>query len=427
MRSTASWLHHHEEQLASNNHQQLVGLQVSGAPLVSELLLLCCVLSVCIFLGAQVSALVSRCFRALSFDLEDVKGRLLLTNSDQSLLQSSSTTSKHDGVVFRYQELQKATQGFDKKCLIGEGGFAKVYKAVLPDSTVVAVKRLEGRGHASDREFKAELDTLAKSRHPNLVTFLGYCRTRQCNLLVYEYFENGSLDKILRDRSGSRDVHLDWPARLKIAHGAAQGLAYLHSQQPRIIHRDIKTSNILLSDKLEARVCDFGLARFIDASKSHLTTHLAGTRAHIAPEYQSDLRLTVKCDVYSFGIVLLQLLTGKDPSRRKFDLISWVKARQAKGQELEVFDPRIRSSRHKESMVRVLKIALQCIETAPNRRPTMDEVVENLSNLYNCTTGSSSSSSLRDKRSRAASSSDLVADEESQIEEEDDEMQIQSF
>jgi len=157
-----------------------------------------------------------------------------------------------------------------------------------------------------------------------------------------------------------------------------------------------------------------------------LTTHLAGTRAHIAPEYQSDLRLTVKCDVYSFGIVLLQLLTGKDPSRRKFDLISWVKARQAKGQELEVFDPRIRSSRHKESMVRVLKIALQCIETAPNRRPTMDEVVENLSNLYNCTAGSSSSS-LRDKRSRAASSSDLVADEESQIEEEDDEMQIQSF
>jgi serine/threonine protein kinase len=302
----------------------------------------------------------------------------------------------------------------------------QVYKAVLPDSTVVAVKRLEGRGHASDREFKAELDTLAKSRHPNLVTFLGYCRTRQCNLLVYEYFENGSLDKILRDRSGSRDVHLDWPARLKIAHGAAQGLAYLHSQQPRIIHRDIKTSNILLSDKLEARVCDFGLARFIDASKSHLTTHLAGTRAHIAPEYQSDLRLTVKCDVYSFGIVLLQLLTGKDPSRRKFDLISWVKARQAKGQELEVFDPRIRSSRHKESMVRVLKIALQCIETAPNRRPTMDEVVENLSNLYNCTAGSSSSS-LRDKRSRAASSGDLVADEESQIEEEDDEMQIQSF
>jgi hypothetical protein len=127
MRSTASWLHHHEEQLASNNHQQLVGLQVSGAPLVSELLLLCCVLSVCIFLGAQVSALLSRCFRALSFDLEDVKGRLLLTNSDQSLLQSSSTTTtKHDGIVFRYQELQKATQGFDKKCLIGEGGFAKV-------------------------------------------------------------------------------------------------------------------------------------------------------------------------------------------------------------------------------------------------------------------------------------------------------------
>lgn len=260
----------------------------------------------------------------------------------------------------------------------------QVYKASLPDSRVVAVKKLVGRTKQSDREFRAEIETVGNCHHPNLVQLLGYCRTKDGKLLVYEYFENGSLNKYMRRNPGSKEAHLDWDTRLKIAVGAAEGLAYLHKRDPRIIHRDVKASNILLDKNFEAKVSDFGLARLIDPAKTHVTTFIAGTKAYIAPEYQKSLRLTVKCDVYSYGIVLLELLTGKDPSMgRNFDIIAWVKRRM--GSSPDFFDVRMIDScdndANKEAMTKTLHLALECTNTSPHHRPTMDEVVQQLKSL----------------------------------------------
>lgn len=243
------------------------------------------------------------------------------------------------------------------------------------------MKKLFGRGKQSDREFRAEIETVGNCHHPNLVQLLGYCRTKDGKLLVYEFFENGSLNHYMRR---SKDVHLDWDTRLKIALGAAEGLAYLHNRDPRIIHRDVKASNILLDKNFEAKVSDFGLARLIDPAKTHVTTFIAGTKAYIAPEYQKSLRLTVKCDVYSYGIVLLELLTGKDPSMgRNFDIIAWVKRRM--GTSPDFFDVRMLDANdkdaNKEAMTQVLYLALDCTKTLPHQRPTMDEVVEHLKGL----------------------------------------------
>jgi serine/threonine protein kinase len=260
----------------------------------------------------------------------------------------------------------------------------QVYKATLPDSRVVAVKKLFGRTKQSDREFRAEIETVGNCHHPNLVQLLGYCRTKDGKLLVYEYFENGSLNRFMRRNPRSKEGHLDWEARLKIAVGAAEGLAYLHNRDPRIIHRDVKASNILLDRNFEAKVSDFGLARLIDPAKTHVTTFIAGTKAYIAPEYQKSLRLTVKCDVYSYGIVLLELLTGKDPSMgRNFDIVAWVKRRM--GTSLDFFDVRMVDSSHpdanKDAMAKTLHLALECTNTSPHHRPTMDEVVQQLKSL----------------------------------------------
>lgn len=247
---------------------------------------------------------------------------------------------------------------------------------------MVAVKKLFGRGKQSDREFRAEIETVGNCHHPNLVKLLGYCRTKDGKLLVYEFFENGSLNHYMRrSNPGSKEAHLDWDTRLKIALGAAEGLAYLHNRDPRIIHRDVKASNILLDKNFEAKVSDFGLARLIDPAKTHVTTFIAGTKAYIAPEYQKSLRLTVKCDVYSYGIVLLELLTGKDPSMgRNFDIIMWVRRRM--GSSPDFFDVRMIDSidkdANKEAMTKVLYLALDCTKTLPHQRPTMDEVVEQL-------------------------------------------------
>ncbi len=264
---------------------------------------------------------------------------------------------------------------------------AQVYKALLPDGKVVAVKKLDGRGKRGDREFRLEIETIGKVKHPNLVCLLGYCRTKESGekLLVYEYCKNGSLNKYIRDK---RNTCLDWQTRLKIALGVARGLAHLHNCNPRIIHRDVKASNILLDSNFEAKVCDFGLARIVDSSKTHVTSLLAGTRAYIAPEYWKSLKLTVKCDVYGFGVFLLELLTGKDPSKGKnFDLISWVKARLKEQQQecsADLFDIRLRKSGLENySMLKVLHLALQCTNSSPDQRPSMDEVVEQLSSVYN--------------------------------------------
>lgn len=339
-----------------------------------------CVAPIYAYLGSQLSTFFSSwaTWAGWTKRLEGERPK-----GGESLKHLPKQPTLKSNVTFTYKELEAATGGFSKKNLIGVGGFAKVYKANLPDGRVVAVKKLFGRGKQSDREFRAEIETVGNCRHRNLVQLLGYCRTKDGKVLVYEYFANGSLNMYLR-RNPGKEVPLDWDARLKIALGAAEGLAYLHNRDPRIIHRDVKASNILLDEDFEAKVSDFGLARLIDPGKTHVTTFIAGTKAYIAPEYQKSLRLTVKCDVYSYGVVLLELLTGKDPSMgRNFDIIAWVKRRM--GSTPDFFDVRMLDSgdqdANKEAMTQALYLALDCTKTSPHQRPTMDEAVAQLRSL----------------------------------------------
>lgn len=222
-----------------------------------------------------------------------------------------------------FGHLLEATKGFSESEIIGKGGFGEVYKAVLEDGHIVAIKKLIHAVGQGDREFMAEMETIGKIKHRNLVPLVGYCRVGQERLLVYEYMEGGSLDKRLHgddtdgQASSMPDPSLSWEMRKRIAFGTARGLCFLHhSCIPHIIHRDLKASNVLLDDALEARVSDFGMARLMSAAETHLSvSSLVGTPGYVPPEYcHNSFRCTTRGDIYSFGVVLLELITGKTPT-----------------------------------------------------------------------------------------------------------------
>ncbi|MCD7466096.1 hypothetical protein HAX54_002487 [Datura stramonium] len=212
---------------------------------------------------------------------------------------------------FTYQELVEATNDFSAKNELGKGGFGSVYKGYLEDGRYVAVKQLNIGGSQGEREFRAEVEIISRIHHRHLVSLVGYCISENKRLLVYDYVSNNTLYFHLHAQ-GRPVMH--WATRVKIAVGAARGIAYLHEDcYPRIIHRDIKSSNILLDDKFEAHVSDFGLAKLAQDAESHITTRVMGTFGYMAPEYASTGKLTEKFDVYSFGVVLLELITGRKP------------------------------------------------------------------------------------------------------------------
>ena len=246
------------------------------------------------------------------------------------LVKSNIATFQHSLLRINPASILSATENFSKAYIIGDGGFGTVYRASLPEGRIIAVKRLNGGGHLhADREFLAEMETIGKVKHENLVPLLGYCVFADERFLIYEYMENGSLDVWLRNRADAVEA-LDWPTRLKICLGSARGLAFLHHGfVPHIIHRDIKSSNILLNSKFEARVSDFGLARIISACESHVSTVLAGSFGYIPPEYGQTMVATTKGDVYSFGVVMLELVTGRAPTGQADveggNLVGWVR------------------------------------------------------------------------------------------------------
>jgi serine/threonine protein kinase len=286
----------------------------------------------------------------------------------------------------------QATNKFCKTNVIGDGGFGTVYKATLPDGRTVAIKKLGASTTQGNREFLAEMETLGKVQHPNLVPLLGYCALGEEKILVYEYMANGSLDIWLRSHSHARQT-LDWSKRLRIAMGSARGLAFLHHGfVPHIIHRDIKASNILLDTEFEPRVADFGLARLISAYDTHVSTDIAGTFGYIPPEYGHCWRSTTRGDVYSFGVILLELVTGKEPTGIEFkdieggNLVGWVRQMLKQGHAPQVLDPDIiiifsscssRASLQnlQNQMLKLLHIATLCTAEEPARRPTMQQVV----------------------------------------------------
>nr|PNR58102.1 hypothetical protein PHYPA_005097 [Physcomitrium patens] len=286
--------------------------------------------------------------------------------------------------VFSLRELRVASKNFSKK--IGEGGFGPVYYGKLADGQEVAIKVSNGISKQGQSEFFTEVDLLSRIHHKNLVSLIGYCQEKDNQTLIYEYFPNGSLRDHLYGPSAT--TPLSWNTRVHIALDAAQGLEYLHlACRPNIIHRDVKSSNILLTDRMEAKVSDFGLSKLALQAEgvSHISTLVKGTAGYLDPEYYISQKLTVKSDVYSFGVVLLELVCGRPPismslsnPNKKLSITEVVRPHLQAGNLQEIVDPDLRSDFSLESMWKVIEIAMTSVEPKENHRPNMQEVVQEL-------------------------------------------------
>ncbi|KAF8399259.1 hypothetical protein HHK36_015124 [Tetracentron sinense] len=286
---------------------------------------------------------------------------------------------------FTYNDLVEVTNGFSEQNFLGEGGFGSVHKGSLPDGREVAVKQLKIGGAQGDREFRAEVEIISRVHHRHLVSLVGYCIFEHQRLLVYDYVPNNNLYYHLHEEG--RPV-MDWATRVKVAAGAARGIAYLHEDcHPRIIHRDIKSSNILLDNNFEALVSDFGLAKLALDAYTHVTTRVMGTFGYMAPEYASSGKLTEKSDVYSFGVVLLELITGRKPvdaSQPLGDesLVEWARpllSHALDNQDFEgLADPRLNKNVVESEMFRMIEAAAACVRHSALKRPRMGQVVRTL-------------------------------------------------
>lgn len=298
----------------------------------------------------------------------------------------------HPGMVlgfskstFTYEELAMATDGFSDANLLGQGGFGFVHRGVLPNGKEVAVKQLKVGSGQGEREFQAEIEIISRVHHKHLVSLVGYCITGAQRLLVYEFVPNNTLEFHLH---GKGRPTMDWPTRLKIALGSAKGLAYLHEDcHPKIIHRDIKASNILLDFKFEAMVSDFGLAKFSSDANTHVSTRVMGTFGYLAPEYASSGKLTEKSDVFSYGIMLLELITGRRPvdtthSFMEDSLVDWARPLLTRALEEQNFDalvdPRLQNVYDPSEMTCMVACAAACVRHSARRRPRMSQIVRAL-------------------------------------------------
>ncbi|VFQ67868.1 unnamed protein product [Cuscuta campestris] len=285
---------------------------------------------------------------------------------------------------FTYNDLAAATGGFSQSNLLGQGGFGYVHKGVLPNGKEVAVKSLKSNSGQGEREFQAEVEIISRVHHRHLVSLVGYCIAGQQRMLVYEFVPNGTLEFHLHGKG--RPV-MDFQTRLKIALGSAKGFAYLHEDcHPRIIHRDIKAANILLDNNFEAMVADFGLAKLSSDNYTHVSTRIMGTFGYLAPEYASTGKLTDKSDVYSYGVMLLELITGRRPvdvnSDEDDSLVDWARPilmRAAEGGSYEeLVDPRLENNYDHQEMNRMVACAGASIRHSARRRPKMSQIVRAL-------------------------------------------------
>ncbi|KAL0451147.1 UNVERIFIED_CONTAM: putative serine/threonine-protein kinase PBL9 [Sesamum latifolium] len=315
--------------------------------------------------------------------------------TEGEILQSSNLKS------FTFSDLKAATRNFRPDSVLGEGGFGSVFKGWIDESSlaasrpgssmVVAVKRLNQEGWQGHKEWLAEINYLGQLRHPNLVKLIGYCLEDDHRLLEYKCFEpleNLLIEWFHDELGGSYFQPLSWSIRMKIALGAARGLAFLHGAETQVIYRDFKTSNILLDSNYNAKLSDFGLARDgPTGDKSHVSTRVMGTYGYAAPEYLSTGHLTAKSDVYSFGVVLLEILTGKkaiDKNRPtgEHNLVEWAKPYLTNKRRIfRVLDARLEGQYTVGRAVKAASLALQCLSMDARARPNMDEVVTALEQL----------------------------------------------
>ncbi|KAK6134325.1 hypothetical protein DH2020_031948 [Rehmannia glutinosa] len=290
--------------------------------------------------------------------------------------------------VFTLKQLHSATGGFGKSNVIGHGAFGSVYRGVLQNGRKVAVKLMDQAGKQGDDEFTAEVELLGRLRSPYLLSLIGYCSESNRKLLVYEFMANGGLQEHLYPMRGNRTVssNLNWETRLRVALEAAKGLEYLHEHiTPPVIHRDFKSSNILLDKNFHAKVSDFGLAKLgSEKAGGHVSTRVLGTQGYVAPEYALTGHLTTKSDVYSYGVVLLELLTGRVPVDMKRPqgeaiLVSWALPQLTDRDKVgQIMDPALEGQYSMKEVIQVAAIAAMCVQPEADYRPLMADVVQSL-------------------------------------------------
>ncbi|XP_039006725.1 probable serine/threonine-protein kinase PBL28 [Hibiscus syriacus] len=305
------------------------------------------------------------------------------------------TKRRHGSSVFTLKEMEAATCSFSDENLLGKGGFGRVNKGTLKTGEVVAIKKMElppFKEAEGEREFRVEVDILSRLNHPNLVSLIGYCADGKHRFLVYEYMRKGNLQDHL---NGIGETKMDWPSRLKVALGAARGLAYLHSSSAvgiPIVHRDFKSTNVLLSANFEAKISDFGLAKLMpEGQETCVTARVLGTFGYFDPEYTSTGKLTLQSDVYAFGVVLLELLTGRravdiNQGPNDQNLVLQVRHILNDRKKLrKVIDPEMaRNSYTIESIAIFANLASRCVRIESGERPSMSECVKELQLIF-CT------------------------------------------
>lgn len=326
--------------------------------------------------------------------------QVLRVNSDKSKSRNGSESKKEALVpkegntahiaaqTFSFRELAAATKNFRPECLLGEGGFGRVYKGRLENGQLVAVKQLDRNGLQGNREFLVEVLMLSLLHHQNLVNLIGYCADGDQRLLVYEYMPLGSLEDHLHDLPPNKHP-LDWNARMKIAAGAAKGLEYLHDKaSPPVIYRDFKSSNILLGEGYHPKLSDFGLAKLGPVGdKTHVSTRVMGTYGYCAPEYAMTGQLTLKSDVYSFGVVFLELITGRkaiDNTRAtgEQNLVAWARPLFKDRRKFpKMADPLLQGRYPMRGLYQALAVAAMCLQEQAATRPLIGDVVTALSYL----------------------------------------------
>ncbi|CAL4914228.1 unnamed protein product [Urochloa decumbens] len=298
---------------------------------------------------------------------------------------------------FSYEELKRSTNNFAEANELGYGGYGKVYRGMLPTGQHIAIKRAQLGSMQGGHEFKTEIELLSRVHHKNLVGLVGFCFEQGEQMLVYEYMPGGTLRDSLSGKSG---LHLDWKKRLRVALGAARGLAYLHElADPPIIHRDVKSSNILMDEHLTAKVADFGLSKLVsDSERGHVSTQVKGTLGYLDPEYYMSQQLTDKSDVYSFGVVMLELIVAKQPIEKgKYVVREAKRLFDASDAEFcglrDMVDARIMNTNHLAAFAKFVQLALRCVDEVATARPSMSEVVKEIEVMLQSEGLSSSSTS----------------------------------
>ncbi|CAK7337145.1 unnamed protein product [Dovyalis caffra] len=294
---------------------------------------------------------------------------------------NSSSSREYPWEIYTLKEILHATNNFHDDNKIGEGGFGSVYWGRTSTGIEIAVKRLKAMSAKAEMEFAVEVEILGRVRHKNLLSLRGFYAGGDERLIVYDYMPNHSLIAHLHGQLAV-DCLLDWHRRMNIVIGSAEGLAYLHHEaNPHIIHRDIKASNVLLDTEFQAKVADFGFAKLIPNGVTHMTTRVKGTLGYLAPEYAMWGKVSESCDVYSFGILLLEIISAKKPLEKlpggvKRDIVQWVTPFVQKGAFDSIADPRLKGRYDRAQLQAATMIAMRCTDSNPENRPRMMKVVE---------------------------------------------------